>query len=76
MCAEIFWVIMCVNVELQADDSEISLASIIKQIFHFLSRFQKQFPLNTQKVIPNFWDWCCHLVKNYLWTYWPQSPLK
>jgi hypothetical protein len=24
----------------------------------------------------SFRDWCCHLVKNYLWAYWPPSPSK
>jgi hypothetical protein len=26
--------------------------------------------------IHNFRDWRRHLVKNYLWSYWPSSPLK
>jgi hypothetical protein len=26
--------------------------------------------------VHTFRDWCCHLVKNYLWTYWPPSPSK
>jgi hypothetical protein len=29
-----------------------------------------------QRYVHNFWDLCCHLVKNKLWAYWPPSPSK